>query len=297
MANPHIGVILPTTVAPTQTQLTDFAVRAEALGYASLWAGDTLLRPVVEPLTALAAVAGVTSTIRLGTAAMLPAFRAPVQAAQTLASLDLVSGGRLTVAVGAGFPGRSEVEYAWSGVPWARRFTRLDETVEFWRRLWTATEPVSFHGKVLRFDDVPPVTRPLGIPVWLAGASPRALERTGRLYDGWLPYPPTPEVYGDGLTAVREAGRDVTAGLFVSILIADSVAAGEAALDEYARGTYGVPLEVARTIQLLVAGPVDHVREVLARYEGVEHFVVRVAALDAGAQADQLAGIARVFNA
>jgi alkanesulfonate monooxygenase SsuD/methylene tetrahydromethanopterin reductase-like flavin-dependent oxidoreductase (luciferase family) len=168
MANPHIGVSLPTMVDPTATQLADFAVRAESLGYDSLWAGDTLLRPVVEPLTALAAVSGVTSTIGLGTAAMLPAFRSPVQAAQTLASLDVVSGGRLTVAVGAGFPGRSEAEYAWSGVPWTRRFTRLDETVEFWRRLWTATEPVSFHGKVLRFDDVPPVTRPHGIPVWLA---------------------------------------------------------------------------------------------------------------------------------
>jgi alkanesulfonate monooxygenase SsuD/methylene tetrahydromethanopterin reductase-like flavin-dependent oxidoreductase (luciferase family) len=296
MANPHIGVSLPTMVDPTPTQLADFAVRAESLGYDSLWAGDTLLRPVVEPLTALAAVSGVTSTIGLGTAAMLPAFRSPVQAAQTLASLDVVSGGRLTVAVGAGFPGRSEAEYAWSGVPWARRFTRLDETVEFWRRMWTATEPVSFHGKVLRFDDVPPVTRPHGIPVWLAGASPRALERTGRLYDGWLPYPPTPEEYAEGLTAVRAAGRNVTAALFVSILITDSVAAGEAALDEYTRGTYGKPLEVVRTIQLLTAGPVDHVREVLARYEGVDHFVVRVGALDADVQADQLPEIARVFN-
>ncbi|GAB3909972.1 hypothetical protein GCM10029964_112740 [Kibdelosporangium lantanae] len=133
--------------------------------------------------------------------------------------------------------------------------------------------------------------------MWLAGASPQALERTGRLYDGWLPYPPTPEAYTDGLTTVRQAGRDVTAGLFVSIMITDSVATGEAALDEYTRGTYGVPLEVARTIQLLVAGPVGHVREVLARYVGVEHFVVRVAALDAGAQADQLADIARVFQA
>ncbi|MFD1046800.1 hypothetical protein ACFQ1S_15205 [Kibdelosporangium lantanae] len=56
MANPRTGVILPTTVAPSPTQLADFAVRAEALGYASLWAGDTLIRPVVEPLTALAAV-------------------------------------------------------------------------------------------------------------------------------------------------------------------------------------------------------------------------------------------------
>jgi alkanesulfonate monooxygenase SsuD/methylene tetrahydromethanopterin reductase-like flavin-dependent oxidoreductase (luciferase family) len=297
MANPQFGVILPTTVNPTPAQLLDFAVRAENLGYASLWAGDTLLRPVLEPLTALAAVSSVTSRVTLGTAAMLPAFRSPVQAAQALATLDLVSGGRLTLTVGAGFPGRSEAEYTWSGVPWGQRFTRLDETVTFWRELWTATEPVSFHGKLLRFDDVPPVPRPHGIPIWLAGVTPQALARTGRLYDGWLPYPPSAADYASGLATVRDAaaGRAVTPALFATVLITDSVASGEIALDEFTRGTYGIPLDVARTIQLLVAGHVDHVREVLGGYEGAEHIVVRVAALDAGAQTDQLAEIAKVF--
>src|SRR5439155_14846304 len=110
--------------------------------------------------------------------------------------------------------------------------SRLDETEEIWRHLWTATEHVSCHGKVLRFDDIPPpVTRPHGIPMWLAGATPKALARTGRLYDGWLPYPPQVADYASGLAAVRDAaataGRSATAvtpALFATVLITDSVA-------------------------------------------------------------------------
>ncbi|MDT7649391.1 MAG: hypothetical protein QOI36_797, partial [Pseudonocardiales bacterium] len=78
--------------------------------------------------------------------------------------------------VGAGFPGRSEPEYAASEVPWSHRFTRLDDTVALWRRLWAADGPVSFTGRVLRLADVPAGTRPYrsgGPPIWLAGATPR----------------------------------------------------------------------------------------------------------------------------
>lgn len=103
-----------------------------------MWANDTLLGPHLDPLTILAAAAPVTERVVLGTAALLPPFRWPVQAAKQVASLDLLSGGRLVLGVGAGFPGRSELEYAASEVPWARRFARLDDTVALWRRLWAA---------------------------------------------------------------------------------------------------------------------------------------------------------------
>src|SRR3954469_25516924 len=70
-----------------------FAARAEELGLDSVWAGDTLLRPVLEPVAVLSAVAAVTDRIGLGTATLLPVLRRPVQAAAALASLDLPSGG------------------------------------------------------------------------------------------------------------------------------------------------------------------------------------------------------------
>jgi alkanesulfonate monooxygenase SsuD/methylene tetrahydromethanopterin reductase-like flavin-dependent oxidoreductase (luciferase family) len=209
----HLGVVLPTGKAQwgegtDPRDLIDFAVRAERLGFDSLWAGDTLLCPVIETFTMLSAAAAVTERVTLGTAALLPALRRPVQSAQAIASLDLLSGGRLVLTVGAGFPGRSEAEYAAAEVPWRGRFARLDDTVALWRHLWTGICPTSYHGDVLHFDHIPEATlpaRPGGPPIWLGGATPSALERTGRLYDGWLPYPPDPADYETGLAQVRRA--------------------------------------------------------------------------------------------
>ena len=309
----RLGVVLPTGLADGAGGLdargpVDFAVRAEALGFSSVWAGDTLLRPVIETFTVLAAVASVTGRVTLGTAALLPALRRPVQTAQTIASLDLLSGGRLTVTVGAGFPRRSEAEYAVSEVPWPKRFARLDDTVALWRHLWRAPGPTSFHGAVLHLDDIPAGTQPVrpgGPPIWLGGATPAALSRTGRLYDGWLPYPPDPADYGTGLARVRtaatEAGRTadaVAAGLFVTVLIADDVAAGRQALAGYVRAGYRMPLEVVETIQVLVAGPPEHIIAELGRYiaAGARHIVCRIAALTLPAQLDQLERLATLWR-
>ncbi|NUR85576.1 MAG: LLM class flavin-dependent oxidoreductase, partial [Nonomuraea sp.] len=204
----RLGVLLPTnqTQWDDARRLVGFGVRAEELGFDSLWANDTLLGARIEPLAMLAALAPATERVTLGTAALLPAFRRPVTAAQELASIDHLSAGRLAVAVGAGFPGRSEPEYAVSDVPWERRFARLDDTVALWRALWAGER--AFHGSVLGFDALPestPSYRAGGPPIWLGGASPSALARTGRHYDGWLPYPPDPADYTGGLAEVRQA--------------------------------------------------------------------------------------------
>ena len=162
----QLGVLLPIGQAQwgegtDPRELVDFAVRAEGLGYSSLWVNDFLLTPRIEALTMLAAVAPVTSQVLLGTAALLPVLRRPVQAAQTLASIDLLSAGRLVLTVGAAFPGRFGLpQHELSGVPWERRFTRLDETVALWRQLWTDPGTASFHGDLLHFDGLPPMTAP-----------------------------------------------------------------------------------------------------------------------------------------
>jgi alkanesulfonate monooxygenase SsuD/methylene tetrahydromethanopterin reductase-like flavin-dependent oxidoreductase (luciferase family) len=309
----RIGVLLPTGKAQwgegtDPRELVGFAADAESAGYDSLWVNDSLLSPRIEALTMLAAVAPATRHVTLGTAALLPVLRRPVQAAQTLASIDLLSGGRLTVAVGAGFPGRfGKPLHALSEVPWDRRFTRLDETIALWRRLWTSSGPTSFHGEVLHFDDIPlatPPSRPGGPPVWLGGASPAALARTGRLYDGWLPYPPDPADYESGLKQVRQAaeaaGRPpaaVTPALFVSVLIAGDADGGRRALEAYSKTNYGLPLEQLETIQVLVAGPPEVVAAKLQAYiaAGARHLVCRIAAPDLESQRAQLAQIAALF--
>lgn len=308
-----LGVLIPIGQAQwgrgaDPRSLVGFAVRAEELGYSSLWVNDFLLTPRIEALTMLAAVAPATRSVTLGTAALLPVLRRPVQAAQTLASIDLLSGGRLVLAVGAAFPGPFGLpQHALSEVPWERRFTRLDETVALWRQLWTAPEGGgSFRGDLLRFDELPPMTMPFragGPPIWLGGASESALRRIGRRYDGWLPYPPATSAYREGLAAVRSAaaaaGRsagDITPGLFVSVAMADTVESGRRLLAEFSEASYGLPLEQLETIQALAAGPADYVAEMLSGYvaAGARHLAVRIATTNLATQREQLEQIIKL---
>ncbi|WP_214415908.1 LLM class flavin-dependent oxidoreductase [Sphaerisporangium fuscum] len=308
----RLGVLLPTGQAQwgegtDPRRLTDFAVRAERLGYASVWTNDSLVTPRIEALVMLATAAAVTEGVTLGTATLMPVLRRPVQAAQSLASLDLMSGGRLTVAVGAGFPGRfGRPLHELSEVPWEGRFARLDDTVALWRHIWSNREPSSYRGPVLRFEELPAGIapyRPGGPPIWLGGATPAALARTGRLYDGWLPYPPDPAGYGTGLAAVREAaagaGRDpmaLTAGLFATLLVTDDEEAGMRDLAEYTRAVYGMTPEEAQRIQLVAAGSPSSLADRLRPYveAGARHIVCRIGVLDLRSQLEQLERIAEL---
>lgn len=308
-----IGVLLPTGTAQwgpedDPRELIALGRHAERLGFSSLFVNDSLISPRIEALTMLAALAPVTEAVTLGTAALMPFLRRPVQAAQALASIDLLSGGRLAVTVGAGFPGRfGRPLYTLSEVPWERRFARLDETVALWRALWDGAD--AFHGEILRFAGIPPTTRPYragGPPVWLAGATPAALARTGRMYDGWLPYPPDPADYASGLRDIHKAaagaGRtaeDITPALFVTVRIDDDIEGGRRALDVYARGTYGMPLQELEKIQAVVAGSAEQVLERLGRYAaaGARHIVVRLGAVGLRSQRDQLERAAHLIAA
>ena len=306
-----IGVLLPTGKAQwgadgDPRELVAFAVRAEELGFSSLFVNDSLISPRIEALTMLAALAPVTERATLGTGALLPFLRRPIQAAQALASVDLLSGGRLAVAVGAGFPGRfGQPFYTLSEVPWQRRFARLDETVALWRKLWSGA--ASFHGEILTFDNIPPATQPFragGPPIWLGGATPAALARTGRLYDGWLPYPPDPADYESGLldiqNAAARAGRspdDITPALFVSVRVDSTLQSGRRVFGDYAIANYGMPLEELEKIQAIVTGTSERVVDSLSRYiaAGARHIVVRLGALDLRSQRDQLEQVAALI--
>jgi alkanesulfonate monooxygenase SsuD/methylene tetrahydromethanopterin reductase-like flavin-dependent oxidoreductase (luciferase family) len=185
-------------------------------------------------------------------------------------------------------------------VPWGRRYARLDDTVALWRQLWNTKEPSSFHGSVLHLDDIPAGIRPFdasGPPVWLAADTPGARARTGRLYDGWLPYPPTPQGYASGLTEVRAAARGagraadaVTPALFVSVLITDDPDGGRGALDHFATQTYGFGIDAVEQIQTFAAGTPDAVATRLASYidAGARHLVCRIAVLGPDGFMEQL---------
>jgi len=194
---PLLGFGLPVSGGwATPDSIRHIARRAEELGYASLWTYQRVLNPVAEPLgpahesvldpvVPLALVAGVTERIRLGTATICAPFTAPALLAKTLASLDVVSGGRLTAGLGMGWMPQ---EYAAAGVPFERRGARMDEYLRCLEALWTQ-DPVEFAGDfytVPRSHVAPkPVQRPHP-PVLLGGAAAPALRRAGRLAQGWI---------------------------------------------------------------------------------------------------------------
>jgi probable F420-dependent oxidoreductase len=196
------------------------ARRAEDLGYASLWAFQRLLSPagadlgpahreVHDPLVALAHVAAVTTRIGLGTATVCAPFTAPVALAKATASLDVLSGGRLTVGLGAGW---LPEEYAAAGVPRRRTGPRMEEYLRCLLALWTE-DPVDFEGE---FYTVPrshlgprPVQRPHP-PLLLGGTAAPALRRAGRLADGWIASSThDPATLGSSIEQVRRGAREV----------------------------------------------------------------------------------------
>ena len=279
------GLLLPSREAllwanSDLASLVQTAVLAEQAGYDSVWVGDSLLaRPRGEPLTLLAAVAGATKRVTLGTAVLLPLLRHPVALAHSLATLDRVAQGRLIVGIGPGaeLPG-THAELAAVGVPSDRRVGAMLTSIDRCRRLWRNEEA----GIELQ----PRPSRPEGPPIWLGAAGPRMLRLAGERFDGWLPLSPTPADYSAGLRAVREAaekaGRapeSIVAGVYLTVAVADTRREAVAELDDYMRAYYGVPADVIARTMALHAGTLESASEWFAAYRaaGAHHLVVRLA--------------------
>src|SRR5436190_15389239 len=150
---PRLGYLLPTREQimegkPAAAPLLNLAARAEALGYASVWVGDSVLaRPRHDPLTLLAAVAARVPRVMLGTAVLLPALRNPVLLAHQVATLDQVSQGRLILGVGiARDVPNIRAEFAACGVPFEKRVGRMMEGLRLCRALWSG-ETVDWDGR------------------------------------------------------------------------------------------------------------------------------------------------------
>jgi probable F420-dependent oxidoreductase len=199
-------------------RLRDLAVRAEALGFDAVFCGDHIAfhNPTLESLTLLSHVAAVTRRVRIGTAVYLLALRHPTVAAKSVATVDVLSGGRFVFGVGVG--GEYPKEFEACGVPHNERGRRVDEGIAVCRLLWSGS-PASFEGRFVRFTDVrlePRPVQPDGPPIWIGGRSDRALRRAARLGDGWISYVVTAERYRASLEKIRgfaaEAGRDLGAG-------------------------------------------------------------------------------------
>lgn len=290
------GYLLPTREAvmfdrPTAAPLLALGERAEQLGFESIWAGDgPLARPRHDALAMLTALAARTDRVVLGTAVLLGALRPALLLAQAASTLDQISEGRFVLGLGAGFPfPETERQFQAVGVPYAGRVGRLTETIAALRLLWQAEgEPIDFYGRHIELSEVALLPAPHtagGPPLWLAGAGEAAERRVGRLADGWLPYLPSAQLYGEGLARVRaaatEAGREDSPlpGLYATVALDSSPQRAQERLANYIQAYYGQPVELIAMIQAMYAGTPEGILEWLSPYvqAGARHVVLRVA--------------------
>ncbi len=193
----QFGVILPNYGAQAGRLATvDTALAAESLGFDSVWTTDHLAlpeadsaayTPIFEAVTTLGYLAGLTARVKLGVSALVLPQRNPLEAGKSLATLDVLSGGRTMLAVGIGW---SKGEYENLGYAFTNRGKRMDEAMQVLRTVWRGNRVVGYQGKHYRFEKMafaPGPLQPGGPPLWVAGNSARALRRAVLLADGWHP--------------------------------------------------------------------------------------------------------------
>jgi alkanesulfonate monooxygenase SsuD/methylene tetrahydromethanopterin reductase-like flavin-dependent oxidoreductase (luciferase family) len=191
---PEYGLVLRSQFPPGDDATARFTEQVEQVhhvrdaGFTSVWATQHYLAEefqYLHPLAVLGRLIPETGDMRIGTAITLMALAHPVDLAEQLATLDILSGGRLTVGAGLGY---RDLEFDAFGVPRDRRLRRFRENLDLVLRLWTDDE-VSFDGDAGRLDGVRPVLRPVQRPhppVWLAGHTDKALTRTAGMGLPWL---------------------------------------------------------------------------------------------------------------
>ena len=171
--------------------ITRAARHAEALGFEDVWVSDHVVHPAAQdypsprlydPLTTLTWAAASAPRIGLGTSVLVLPQHNALELANTLASLDSLSGGRLTIAAGVGW---SKAEFDALGWTFENRGRRTDEIIRLLRTCWTE-DPATFHGEFWDFDDIRVLPHPAhAIPIWVGGRSERAFRRGVELGDGF----------------------------------------------------------------------------------------------------------------
>ena len=305
------GILLPTREVilsgrAEPSSIYNLCDRAEALGFHSVWVGDSLTaKPRLDALTTLAAVAGRTQRLRLGTAVFLAALRHPILVAQTVASLDWLSQGRVDLGIGYSRPNdpAQEHEFEILGLSAAKRIKMSEELVEIVRRLWRESD-VSHQGAFSRFEHVtlePKPVQPGGVPIWLASNNIEpGLRRVARMADGWLNNITDPNVYRECLEKIRsyaaQGGREpqtIEPGLYFTLAAGgkEAIAEGQSFLSQY----YNRPYEAVAKAMLCVMGSWDDIAAQIHAYReaGARTFILRFAGRD---QLGQLEACAEVLR-
>ncbi len=213
-----LGICLPHYGRPIEpSRLVQLAARAEEVGLDSIWVTDHVILPrdialiyrsdMLDPLAVLPWLAGVTERIALGTSVVVLPYRSPLPVAKLLASVDVLSGGRLIVGVAVGWV---EGEFEALGVPFRERGRRTDEAIELFRAVWTQEYPelktASYNLAGLKASPMP-LQKPRP-PILVGGASEAAMRRAARLGDGWHASGMPPSTFRAGALAVANHWKD-----------------------------------------------------------------------------------------
>ncbi|HEV7468563.1 MAG: hypothetical protein QOJ30_807 [Pseudonocardiales bacterium] len=272
----RVGVGLPAAVPGAgPEQILGWARRAEAAGFSSLAALDRVVYANHEPLLTLAAAAAVTERIALATHVLLGATREPALLAKQAATLHALSGGRFTLGLGVGV---RPADYTATGTAFAGRGRRLEDVVDALRRTWASAGPAGTIGPV----------SPGGRPgLVLGGRSPRALDRAGRIGDGWVAG--STAFFAEGAAVVREAWRRHDRDGDPRLLAVGYVALGAdgpTQAQQYLPEYYGVTAEAATSLASTALTSPRAVRDAVRQLagEGCDELVL----YPCGADADQV---------
>jgi probable F420-dependent oxidoreductase len=230
--------------------VTQMAAKVEQAGLHSFWVNDRVVYDNLDAITTIAAAAGVTRRIKLGTSVLLAPVRHPVLLAKSLATVDFLSVGRLICGFGLG---NRKDDYESAGVPFERRGARMAEGIELMKKLWREASG-THQGKFYQTPDLVIGPRPIQseIPIWIGGSAEPALKRAARLADGYLcgssGLQRFPELWEKISGYATAAGRDPAAidkAALTFIAIDDDKRRAVAACEAYLKRYYGkVPVNV-----------------------------------------------------
>ena len=241
-----IGLAWVTPAPLTRPEnVINFAKKCEAMGCHSVWTIDRVAYDNLEPLTLLAAAAGATQKIRLGSSVLLGNLRHPSHLAKIVATLDFISNGR--VILGLGF-GSRENDYKAVEIPFEHRGSRAVEQVQLMKRLWTE-DNVTHKGKFFNVENLTVGPRPVQKPhppIWTGGSAETALKRAGTWADGFIcgssAIPDFPATWEKVAAYAKAAGRDshkITKAGLTFMAIDDDQAKAVKTVEDYVMRYYG----------------------------------------------------------
>lgn len=279
---PTVGIGLPQIPGTgfSASGMGSFITRSEALGFDALWVSELTSAPILDPLGVLAHAAALTRRPRLGVAVLLTPLRAPLQLARDLATLDVLSGGRLTVGVGLG---SSRALYPGYGLSAERRLRRYLDGLRLLRLLWTQDD-VTFHDEWWHLEGPTRLVRPMQRPhppIWVGARGHPGIRRAVRTGDGWIgsgsaPWPEfesSVQLVHETLAAEKRERSTFSVGKRVYLVVSDRAASATDRARAWFGANYGNP-SLAETAALI--GDAPACAEVLNRLteQGVDHLLL-----------------------